>query len=141
MQSCGIQETLIANGRLGKKVKKGFYDYSKKQNNTIDPNVYTELAIHQKNDMDEKTIVERCLYPMLNEAAYCLEENIIQSPRDGDIGAIFGIGFPPFLGGPFRYMDNIGIENIVAKLNTYEELHGIGYKPAKILENHVFYSK
>ncbi|MFT6102697.1 MAG: 3-hydroxyacyl-CoA dehydrogenase/enoyl-CoA hydratase/3-hydroxybutyryl-CoA epimerase [Candidatus Endobugula sp.] len=138
MQSCGIQETLIANGRLGKKVKKGFYDYSRKPKNSIDPSLYKELNIHKKIDMDEETIVERCLYPMLNEAAYCLAENIIQSPRDGDIGAIFGIGFPPFLGGPFRYMDNIGTEHIVAKLNTYEEQHGIYYKAEKNLEKHVF---
>jgi 3-hydroxyacyl-CoA dehydrogenase/enoyl-CoA hydratase/3-hydroxybutyryl-CoA epimerase len=116
MKSSGVQETLIANKRLGKKVKKGFYDYSGKQKNTIDESIYEELKIHQKNDMDEKTIVERCLYPMLNEAVLCLDEGIIQSPRDGDIGAIFGIGFPPFLGGPFRYMDTIGFDKTIKNL-------------------------
>ena len=133
MKSSGVQEILIANKRLGKKVKKGFYDYSNKQKNTIDDSVYEELNIHQKIDMDENTIVKRCLYPMLNEAAYCLAEGIIQSPRDGDIGAIFGIGFPPFLGGPFRYMESTGIDTIVNTLTDLEQQHGGQYKPSNIL--------
>ena len=111
MQSSGIQEILIANKRLGKKVKKGFYNYQDKgKKNTIDPSVYTELAITPTTVMDEKTIVQRCLYPMLHEAKRCLDEGIISSERDGDIGAIFGIGFPPYLGGPFSYIKN---ENII----------------------------
>ena len=61
--------------------------------------------------------VERCVYMMLNEAARCLDEGIVRNARDGDIGAIFGIGFPPFLGGPFQYMDKIGAVTIVSKLN------------------------
>jgi 3-hydroxyacyl-CoA dehydrogenase/enoyl-CoA hydratase/3-hydroxybutyryl-CoA epimerase len=133
MKSSGVQEMLIANKRLGKKVKKGFYNYTEKQKNTIDESVYEELNIHQKNDMDEKTIVERCLYPMLNEASYCLAEGIIQSPRDGDIGAIFGIGFPPFLGGPFRYMESIGIDTIVNTLIDLKQHHGEQYKPSDFL--------
>jgi len=133
MKSSGVQEILIANKRLGKKVKKGFYDYSSKQKNTIDESVYEELNIHQRIDMDENTIVERCLYPMLNEAVHCLAEGIIQSSRDGDIGAVFGIGFPPFLGGPFRYMDSIGIKNILANLTALEANHGISYKAANLL--------
>lgn len=53
---------------------------------------------------------------MLNEAARCFDEQIIRSARDGDIGAVFGIGFPPFLGGPFRYMDTIGAGEVAAIL-------------------------
>jgi|GEM_PF-3270408 len=70
--------------------------------------------------MKEHDIVQRCLYPMLAEALLCLEENIIRSPRDGDLGAIFGIGFPPFLGGPFRYMESIGIDKIILSLEKIE---------------------
>ncbi len=107
MKSCGIQETLLAKSRLGKKVKKGFYDYQNSKNKGIDETVYTDLNITPNNTMNEKDIIDYCLTPMLNEAKLCLEEGIINSPRDGDIGAIFGIGFPPFLGGPFRYMDEL----------------------------------
>lgn len=107
MKSCGAQEILISNKRLGKKVKKGFYNYQGKNKNAIDPDVYTELSIQQTLEMDDKTIVKRCLYPMLHEAELCLADGIIQSPREGDIGAIFGIGFPPFLGGPFHYIDTL----------------------------------
>lgn len=135
MKSCGVQETLIAHNRLGKKVRKGFYNYSGKQKNTIDDSIYNELNIHKKTTMDEKTIVERCIYPMLNEAIHCLAEGIIQSPRDGDIGAIFGIGFPPFLGGPFRYMDSIGIDNIVKKLSQLEKQHDSQYHAAELFYN------
>lgn len=58
-------------------------------------------------------IAQRCVMMMLNEAARCLDEGVIRSARDGDIGAVFGIGFPPFLGGPFRYMDELGAEKVV----------------------------
>ena len=81
---------------------------------------------------------------MLNEAAMCLEEGVIRNPRDGDIGAIFGIGFPPFLGGPFRYMDTLGLDHLVQRLEHYASTYSDKYKPAQILldmkaENKTFY--
>ncbi len=71
----------------------------------------------------------RCTLMMLNEAARCLDEGVIQSPRDGDIGAIFGIGFPPFLGGPFRYMDQLGIKRVVELLDEHSDKYGERFKP------------
>lgn len=56
---------------------------------------------------------------MLNEAARCFDEKVIRSARDGDIGAVFGIGFPPFLGGPFRYMDALGPGEMVATYSAW----------------------
>ena len=81
---------------------------------------------------------------MLNEAARCLDEGVIRSARDGDIGAIFGIGFPPFLGGPFSYMDAIGIPTLVQRLNNFAQKHGDKFLPAPVLvkmseENSTFY--
>ena len=70
---------------------------------------------------------------MLNEAVRCLEEGIIASARDGDIGAIFGIGFPPFLGGPFRYIDSLGAGQLVADLRRFEAQFGERFAPAKLL--------
>jgi 3-hydroxyacyl-CoA dehydrogenase/enoyl-CoA hydratase/3-hydroxybutyryl-CoA epimerase len=110
MKSCGIQEILIAKKRLGKKVKKGFYHYrDARKKNTIDPSIYTDLAITPHAHVDEKDIIQRCLQPMLEEAQRCLEDNIIGCARDGDIGAVFGIGFPAYLGGPFQYMKDHNI--------------------------------
>ena len=70
---------------------------------------------------------------MLNEAARCLDENIVRNARDGDIGAIFGIGFPPFLGGPYRYIDSVGASNVVNQLNQWATEHGERFKPCDAL--------
>ena len=70
---------------------------------------------------------------MINEAAYCLDEGILRSARDGDIGAVFGLGFPPFLGGPFRYMDSLGLAVVVEKLQALQAEHGERFTPAPIL--------
>ena len=113
MKSCGIQQTLLDHGRLGKKANKGFYRYDNSKHKGIDESVYTDLNIQHHIEMDDATIVKRCLYPLLHEAQLCLQDNIINNTRDGDIGAIFGFGFPPFLGGPFRYMESMGIADKV----------------------------
>ena len=70
---------------------------------------------------------------MVNEAARCLESDILRSARDGDIGAVFGLGFPPFLGGPFRYADTLGADHVVRRLEHFAGLHGERYRPAGIL--------
>ncbi len=62
-----------------------------------------------------------------------MDDGIIRSPRDGDIGAIFGIGFPPFLGGPFRYLDKVGAVNVVNQLNQWANVHGDRFKPCDAL--------
>jgi 3-hydroxyacyl-CoA dehydrogenase/enoyl-CoA hydratase/3-hydroxybutyryl-CoA epimerase len=147
MASIGVQKTLLDKGRLGKKVKKGFYRYDEPgKSKEIDETIYEELNITQSIELSEKAIVERCVYRMLNEAVLCLDHEIISSTRDGDIGAIFGIGFPPFLGGPFRYIDRLGISYVVDKLNQLEKTHGKKYEPAPLLlsmaeKNETFYNE
>ena len=125
---------LIEDGRLGKKSKKGFYQYntnSKKK--LVDESVYTLLGLQVSNTNVTEAQVERCAYMMLNEAARCLDEGIVRNARDGDIGAIFGIGFPPFLGGPFQYMDKIGAVTIVSKLNQWQAEFGERFTPCDAL--------
>ena len=83
---------------------------------------------------------------MLNEAARCLDEGVIRSARDGDIGAVFGIGFPPFLGGPFRYMDSLGAGEVVAILQRLATTHGERFTPCEALlrmarEQHSFWPR
>ncbi len=137
---------LMAAGRKGKKNKKGFYQYSVAQKNkkSVDETVYSDLGITVNNIMAYEEIAERCLLQMINESARCLQEKILENPRDGDIGAVFGLGFPPFLGGPFHYCDTQGIQTIVDKLKSFEKTLGERFKPAeiflqKIKNNESFY--
>ncbi len=127
---------LTEDERLGRKNKKGFYQYddSGKSLHQVDETVYQVLGVNNRLDIDSEIIAERCLLQMLNEAAYCLQEKIVNSAMDADIGAIFGLGFPPFLGGPFRYIDAQGVSNIVERLEYYQKLSGERFKPAGILE-------
>lgn len=127
-------DKLIDDGRLGKKAKKGFYRYDVKKKE-VDQNVYQLLNISPQGKLASEEIAKRCIFMMLNEAAECLAEGIVRNARDGDIGAIFGIGFPPFLGGPFRYMDSLGIENVVTQLNQFKALYGDRYTPSESLVN------
>jgi 3-hydroxyacyl-CoA dehydrogenase/enoyl-CoA hydratase/3-hydroxybutyryl-CoA epimerase len=128
-------EKLIDDDRKGKKNQKGFYQYGKSvKGKPVDTSVYSLLDIDPNESKSADEIIDICLLPMLNEAAYCLQEEIIRSPRDGDIGAIFGIGFPPFLGGPFRYMDSQGLETIVNKLEKLAAERGERYTPAPLLK-------
>jgi 3-hydroxyacyl-CoA dehydrogenase/enoyl-CoA hydratase/3-hydroxybutyryl-CoA epimerase len=70
---------------------------------------------------------------MLNEAARCLDEGIIRNARDADIGALFGIGFPPFRGGPLRYIDEIGAQALVTQLEQWSKQYGERYQPCEAL--------
>jgi 3-hydroxyacyl-CoA dehydrogenase/enoyl-CoA hydratase/3-hydroxybutyryl-CoA epimerase len=83
--------------------------------------------------MKNKDIRNRLLLMMTNEAMRCLEDGTLQSPTDGDIGAILGLGFPPFTGGPFRYVDSIGADKAVALLEKLADKFGKRFTPADIL--------
>jgi len=129
-------DKLLADGRLGKKANKGFYQYGKSvKKRAVDESVYTLLGIQKQNKLSVNIIAQRCVYMMLNEAVRCLDEGIIRNARDGDIGAIFGIGFPPFLGGPFQYIDKLGAVNIVTQLNQWAKQYGERFKPCDALLN------
>lgn len=127
---------LLDDGRLGKKANKGFYLYGKKAKKgkkQVDESIYNLLNLKPAGSLSVDEISKRCIYMMLNEAARCVDEGIVRSARDGDIGAIFGIGFPPFLGGPLRYIDNIGAPALVAQLSQWTEQHGERYTPCDAL--------
>ncbi|MDP7593000.1 MAG: fatty acid oxidation complex subunit alpha FadJ [Litorilituus sp.] len=127
---------LLDDGRLGKKVDKGFYLYgknAKKGKKQVDESIYSLLNLKITGSLSADEIAKRCTFMMLNEAARCVEEGIVRNARDGDIGAIFGIGFPPFLGGPLRYIDKMGAQSLVAQLNQWANQHGERYKPCDAL--------
>ncbi|MYM59843.1 fatty acid oxidation complex subunit alpha FadJ [Vibrio sp. OCN044] len=123
-----VFDTLLDDNRKGRKSGKGFYTYKGKKKE-VDKSVYKLLSLTPDAKSGEKDIALRCVLPMLNEAVRCLEEGIIRSPRDGDIGAIFGIGFPPFLGGPFRYMDQLGLEKVIELMNQHAQKYGDRFAP------------
>jgi 3-hydroxyacyl-CoA dehydrogenase/enoyl-CoA hydratase/3-hydroxybutyryl-CoA epimerase len=135
MKPAGVADQLLADGRHGRKSKKGFYLYEgvKKGEKRVDKTVYGILGASGDKSVDAKEIVERCVLMMVNEAALCWDEGAIRGPRDGDIGAVYGIGFPPFLGGPFRYADRLGLAELVAKLEQYRQRLGERFAPAEIL--------
>ncbi|EJE8549572.1 fatty acid oxidation complex subunit alpha FadJ [Vibrio vulnificus] len=123
-----VFDVLLNDGRKGRKSGKGFYTYKGKKKE-VDKSVYKLLKLTPESKLSDKDIALRCVLPMLNEAVRCLDDGIIRSPRDGDIGAIFGIGFPPFLGGPFRYMDQFGLKELVEKMNQFAEKYGDRFAP------------
>ncbi|MGZ3578682.1 MAG: fatty acid oxidation complex subunit alpha FadJ, partial [Syntrophales bacterium] len=100
-------EKLLQAGYKGRKNNRGFYlygDRSGKVKKVVNEEIYELLGGPKRRKFDTQEIQNRLSLAMINEAALCLQEGILQSPRDGDIGAVFGLGFPPFLGGPFRYI-------------------------------------
>ena len=131
-QGPDVFDTLLNDDRKGRKSGKGFYTYKGKKKE-VDKSVYRLLNLTPESKLSKDEIALRCVLPMLNEAVRCLDEGIIRSARDGDIGAIFGIGFSPFLGGPFRYMDQFGLPELVEKMNEFSEKYGDRYAPCDAL--------
>ncbi|WP_224364610.1 fatty acid oxidation complex subunit alpha FadJ [Hyalangium versicolor] len=126
-------EKIIEDGRLGRKNQKGFYTYSGKKKE-VDASVYALLPSGpERKRFDRAEMAERCALQMVNEAIRCLGEGILRSPRDGDVGAIFGLGFPPFLGGPFRYADSLTPPVLLKRLEHYHDKYGERFTPAPFL--------
>ena len=128
-------DAVLKDGRKGRKNSKGFYRYDQArwQRKKPDASLYTLLKVTPKARQSEAQIAERCVMMMLNEAARCLDEQVIRCARDGDIGAVFGIGFPPFLGGPFHYMDKLGAAEMVNRLTRLTQQHGERFTPCDAL--------
>jgi 3-hydroxyacyl-CoA dehydrogenase/enoyl-CoA hydratase/3-hydroxybutyryl-CoA epimerase len=131
-------ERLVEDQRFGKKNGRGFYDYGskKKGKREVDRSVYQVLGVEPKSELPAADIAERCVLQFVNEAVHCLGEGILRSARDGDIGAVFGLGFPPFRGGPFRYIDAVGASELVRRMERHEKAHGVRFQPAPLLSEH-----
>ena len=114
--------------RLGQKNGKGFYNFSLDKRGrpakVPAPEAYELFAPHcaAKRDFDKDEIIARVMIPMANEAIRCLEEGIIDSAAEADMALLYGLGFPPFKGGIFRYIETMGLANFVALADKYAEL-------------------
>ncbi|QDI07600.1 Fatty acid oxidation complex subunit alpha [Klebsiella electrica] len=132
-----IIDAILNDDRKGRKNSRGFYLYETKGRTSKkrpDAAVYSLLGISAPQArLSAQQIAERCVMMMLNEAAHCFDEQVIRGARDGDIGAVFGIGFPPFLGGPFRYMDKLGAGEVVAILQRLAAQYGSRFTPCENL--------
>jgi 3-hydroxyacyl-CoA dehydrogenase/enoyl-CoA hydratase/3-hydroxybutyryl-CoA epimerase/enoyl-CoA isomerase len=136
----GATEVLVENKRLGQKSGKGYYSYEpdKKGKPKKSPDPATcELikgVVAERREFKPDEIIARCMVPMVNEVARCLEEGIVASPAEADMSLIYGIGFPPFRGGACRYVDQMGAANFVALADQYKPL-GRLYDAPKLLRD------
>jgi 3-hydroxyacyl-CoA dehydrogenase/enoyl-CoA hydratase/3-hydroxybutyryl-CoA epimerase len=129
---------LIDDGRKGRKAGKGFYRYDSdsgargKDKKEPDASVYDVIGWTPR-PIPAGDIAERCWLQMLNEVARTIEERIVTDPDVVDIGAIFGLGFPPFRGGILREADRVGLDEVVRRLDGYAARHGKRLAPAPLL--------
>ncbi|HEY8196223.1 MAG TPA: fatty acid oxidation complex subunit alpha FadJ [Gemmatimonadales bacterium] len=124
---------MLGATRLGRKNGRGFYHYKAGHKAGVDRSVYPLLAVRPSDGPDAEVVGQRLVYSMLNEAALACADRVVRSPRDGDIGAIFGIGFPAFRGGPLRMIDDVGPERVVETLYQLQEHFGERFRPAPSL--------
>ena len=124
---------MLGATRLGRKNGRGFYHYKAGHKAGVDRSVYPLLAVRPSDEADPEVVGQRLVYSMLNEAALACADRVVRSPRDADIGAIFGIGFPAFRGGPLRMIDDVGPERVVETLYQLQEHFGERFRPAPSL--------
>jgi 3-hydroxyacyl-CoA dehydrogenase/enoyl-CoA hydratase/3-hydroxybutyryl-CoA epimerase len=121
---------LLAEGRLGRKNGRGFYRYQDGHKAGVDETVYPLLGVRPVEDADTTVIERRLVHAMLNESAMALDEGAVRSSRDGDIGALFGIGYPAFRGGPLRTIDDLTATRVLESLRDLADVHGPRFTPA-----------
>jgi 3-hydroxyacyl-CoA dehydrogenase/enoyl-CoA hydratase/3-hydroxybutyryl-CoA epimerase len=131
---------VVTAGRLGRKGRSGFYKYDESgKKGDVDNSIYQIIGAGARANAERhvnipaEEMVRRCVLAMVNEAALCLQEGILRNVRDGDVGAVFGIGFPPFRGGPFRYVDTLGAATVVRQLQELNNRYSPRFLAADVL--------
>ena len=141
LRSSAIADRLYEMGRYGQKTSKGWYQYEEGSRIPIpDPDVVDlvlgtskELEIDRREISDEE-ILQRCLYPLINEGARILEEGIAQRASDLDVVWLYGFGFPRYRGGPMFYADSLGLRHVYEVMQNFYEIHQDWLEPAPLLE-------
>lgn len=137
---------VAASGLKGRKGGKGFYSYEAGKSQGVNKGIYTFFGGDERKTIAKSEIQERLSLAMVNEAIFTLQEQVIDAPATGDVGAVFGIGFPPFLGGPFFYADEQGLTKVLERLEALRDKHGARFAAAELLKskveaNEAFYPK
>lgn len=133
-------DIMFENKRFGQKVGVGFYKYTINKKGKLKKEIDMESATllaplsGSKQDFTDEEIIQRMMVPMINEVVLCLEENIIATPQEADIALVYGIGFPPFRGGVFRYLQTIGLENYVKMADKLSALGPAYFVPKSLRE-------
>ncbi|WP_250658484.1 fatty acid oxidation complex subunit alpha FadB [Alkalimarinus coralli] len=129
-------DVMFEAGRYGQKTDKGFYQYELdrkgKQKKVVDESVYDMLKpiVEKQQEFTDEQIIERMMVPLCIETVRCLEDGIVETPAEADMGLIFGIGFPPFHGGALRYIDAMGVDKFCEIADKYADL-GALYQPTE----------
>jgi 3-hydroxyacyl-CoA dehydrogenase len=136
-----IRERLCEADRRGLKTGAGYYRYEKGDRTPIpDPEVekiileFSEKHQIKRRPIDDQEILERCIYPMINEGAKILDEGIAIRASDIDVVWVYGYGWPVYRGGPMFYADSVGLGKILGRLNAYRDQHGEEWAPSPLLE-------
>jgi enoyl-CoA hydratase / long-chain 3-hydroxyacyl-CoA dehydrogenase len=134
-----VMGDLVKAGFLGRKSGKGIFIYDDHNKGSREVNqealqiVRQRYSIAPRGANSHEDMQLRLVSRFVNEAVLCLEEKILDSPLEGDVGAVFGLGFPPFSGGPFRWVDHFTAAKLVDKMHSYADLFGAPFKPAQTL--------
>ena len=138
--SSTVREVLCEMDRRGQKNGKGFYDYDENRNAKPSPVVeevirdFAEKRQIQRREITDQEILERCLYPMVNEGAKILEEGKAIRASDIDIVWINGYGWPVYSGGPMFWGELVGLDKVLAKMKQFHAELGDDFKPSALLE-------
>jgi 3-hydroxyacyl-CoA dehydrogenase/enoyl-CoA hydratase/3-hydroxybutyryl-CoA epimerase len=124
---------MVEAGLLGRKCGRGFYLYGKTGESGPNPLVAAYVHNRPAAAMTRVDLQERMVFLMVNEAAHCLEEQIVATPEDVDFAMVMGTGFAPFRGGPLRYADSLGVEKIVGAMEILTDGGATQFKPCGLL--------
>jgi 3-hydroxyacyl-CoA dehydrogenase/enoyl-CoA hydratase/3-hydroxybutyryl-CoA epimerase len=124
---------MTEDGRLGRKNGRGFFSYEGNKRREVDQTAYEIIGAAPDSRVPKEDVESRLVFVMLNEAVRALDEGVLRSARDGDIGAVFGMGFPPFRGGPLRYLDELGAAQAIDILEELAQKYGARFAPTERL--------